>query len=152
MLFKFFHLSPNAPFHFIFFVWLLKMNLAPWQFRHFPCKFLKSFMFYFLSYLFPVSPSLDCQDPVVSRSSCFLATLFDADFAGLISSSFISFWISLWAWEELFYQLYECLTLSCPPEYSDPRCWILRTSPSDSSWPTESGIGPHGWLVTSRAL
>ena len=43
--------------------------------------------FFFLS---PISPSHDSQDPTVSGSSCFLATQFDADFAGLVSSSFAS--------------------------------------------------------------
>lgn len=112
------HLFPNAPFHFTFLVLLFKMSLAPWQFKHFPCTLLKSFMFYFFSYLFPISSSLGSQDPTVSRSSCFLATQFEADcwVSPHPPSTFTSFWISPSSLEKLFYQLCESLRHASPTD------------------------------------
>lgn len=77
-------------------------------------------MFCFLSFLSPISLNLGTQDPTVSGSSCFLATQFDADFTGLVSSFITSFWSSPPSWGEVFYQPYEYLQHASPSASQAP--------------------------------
>ena len=134
------HLFPKTPFHFL--VLLFKMSLAPWQCEHFPYVFLKSFMFCFFFFLSPISPSHNSQDATVSRSSCFLATQFDADFAGLVSSSFASF--------DFLLQLGKNYSTSCMNIYMPHH--QLHNLPV--LWPSllDTERGPWWLLLTNREM
>lgn len=101
-------------------------------------------MFCFLFFPSLILPSHDSQDPTVSGSSCFLATQFDADFAGLVSSSFTSF--------DFLLQLGKNYSTSCMNIYMpqlqlhnlpwtlNPHCWTLKEALGGCSWTIERWI------------
>lgn len=107
-------------------------------------------MFCFLFFPSLISPSHDSQDPTVSGSSCFLATQFDADFAGLVSSSFASF--------DFLLQLGENYSTSCmniymphPQLHNLPVLWPSLLDTERGPWWLLLNNREMNWTVSQRA-